>query len=33
MPRDYKRVLAVMSAAKLEGLTEDETNSRVMESV
>ena len=33
MPRDYKRVLAVMSAAKLEGLTEDETNTRVMESV
>ena len=33
MPRDYKRVLGVMREAQLAGLTEDETNTRVMESV
>ena len=33
MPRDYKRVLAVMQAALAEGLTEEQTNVRVMESV
>jgi glutamate synthase (NADPH/NADH) large chain len=33
MPRDYKRVLGVMRDAKAEGLTEEQTNSRVMESV
>jgi glutamate synthase (NADPH/NADH) large chain len=33
MPRDYKRVLAVMREAQLAGLTEEQTNVRVMESV
>jgi glutamate synthase (NADPH/NADH) large chain len=33
MPRDYKRVLGVMRDAQAEGLTEEQTNSRVMESV
>ena len=31
MPRDYKKVLAVMAAAKAEGLSDDETANRVME--
>ena len=33
MPRDYKRVLAVMKQAAADGLDEDATNARVMESV
>ncbi len=33
MPRDYKRVLGVIRESRAEGLTEDETNARVMESV
>ena len=32
MPQDYKRVLNVMREAALEGLSEDETLARVMES-
>jgi glutamate synthase (NADPH/NADH) large chain len=31
MPRDYKSVLAVLAAAKAEGLTEEQTSDRVME--
>jgi glutamate synthase (NADPH/NADH) large chain len=31
MPRDYKLVLAVLAAAKAEGLSEEETSDRVME--
>lgn len=31
MPRDYKKVLTVMAAAKSEGLSEEETADRVME--
>jgi glutamate synthase (NADPH/NADH) large chain len=31
MPRDYKKVLAVMATAKAEGLDEAETANRVME--
>ena len=33
MPTDYKRVLNVIAMAAAEGLSEDETNARVMESV
>ena len=33
MPRDYARVLAVLDAAKADGLSEDETAHKVMESV
>ena len=33
MPRDYARVLAVLDTAKAEGLDEDATATRVMESV
>ena len=33
MPKDYKRVLAVVAAAQAEGLSQEETNSRIMESV
>ena len=33
MPRDYARVLAVLESAKREGLSEDATSQRVMESV
>ncbi len=32
MPTDYKRVLAVMAQAEQEGLSEDETTQRIMES-
>jgi glutamate synthase (NADPH/NADH) large chain len=31
MPRDYKKVLAVMAAAQAEGLNEAETANKVME--
>jgi glutamate synthase (NADPH/NADH) large chain len=33
MPRDYARVLKVLEAAKREGLSEEETSKRVMETV
>jgi glutamate synthase domain-containing protein 3 len=33
MPRDYARVLAVLEAAKQEGLNEEETAQRVMETI
>jgi glutamate synthase (NADPH/NADH) large chain len=33
MPRDYARVLAVLDKAKAEGLDEEATANRVMESV
>ncbi|HEY5876383.1 MAG TPA: glutamate synthase subunit alpha, partial [Ilumatobacteraceae bacterium] len=33
MPRDYKRVLGVMQQAEHDGLSPDETNTRVMESI
>lgn len=33
MPKDYKRVLAVIDRARRDGLSDAETNARVMESV
>jgi len=33
MPRDYKRVLAVIKQAQIDGLDEEATNARVMASV
>jgi glutamate synthase (NADPH/NADH) large chain len=33
LPRDYARVMAVLAKASAEGLSEDETSKRVMESV
>jgi glutamate synthase (NADPH/NADH) large chain len=33
MPRDYKRVLNVITTAQAEGLDEDAVNTRIMESV